>query len=143
MTRVDFYILQDQARDDRFGLACRLAEKAWRQGHRVLLVTADADEARHLDRLLWTYRDGSFVPHGQLGTAPADMNPILVGHLGQDPGEEHDVMVNLATQVPTFFSRFDRVAECVDHDEDARKACRERYKYYKEHGYPLQTHDIA
>ncbi len=143
MTRVDFYILKEQARDDRFGLACRLAEKAWRQGHRVLLYTGSQDEARHLDRLLWTYRDGSFLPHGALGQADPQMNPVLIGQPGQEPGDEHDVLINLATEIPTFFSRFDRVAECVDHNEDARKACRQRYRYYKEHGYPLQTHDIA
>lgn len=143
MTQVDFYILQDHARDDRFGLACRLAEKAWRQGRRVLLHTGSAEEARHLDRLLWTYRDGSFVPHGPLGDADPALNPVLICRQGQEPAEEHDVLINLASEIPTFFSRFDRVAECVDHDEAARKACRQRYRYYQEHGYPLQTHDIA
>lgn len=143
MTQVDFYILADRARDDRFGLACRLAEKAWRQGHRVLVHAGSNDEARHLDRLLWTYRDGSFVPHGTLGQADPALNPVLICPPGQDPGEEHDVLINLATEIPTFFSRFDRVAECVDHDEAARKACRQRYRYYQEHGYPLNTHNIA
>lgn len=143
MTQVDFYILAAQARDNRFGLACRLAEKAWRQGHRVLLHTANREEARHLDRLLWTYRDGSFIPHGHLGEADPALNPVLISAGDQDPAEEHDVLVNLAAEIPTFFSRFDRVAECVDHDEAARKASRQRYRYYQQHGYPLQTHEIA
>jgi DNA polymerase-3 subunit chi len=143
VTQVDFYILTDQARDDRFGLACRLAEKAWQQGRRVLLHTGGTDEARHLDRLLWSYREQSFVPHGALGEADPALNPVLVGRPGQDPGEEHDVLINLASEVPTFFSRFDRVLECVDSDEAARQASRDRYRFYNEHGYPLQTHNIA
>jgi DNA polymerase-3 subunit chi len=143
VTQVDFYILAEQAGDDRFGLACRLAEKAWRQGHRVLLHAASEDEARHLDRLLWSYRDGSFVPHGRLGQADPDLNPVLISSVGQDPGEEHDVLVNLASEVPTFFSRFARVAECVDRDEAARKASRQRYRYYQQHGYPLADHRIG
>lgn len=143
MTQVDFYILRESARDDRFGIACRLAEKAWRQGRRVLLHTEDDDQAGHLDRLLWCYRDESFIPHGRLDGADPALNPVLIASAGQDPGEEHDVLINLAREIPTFFSRFDRVAECVDHDEDAREASRQRYRYYQQHGYPLKTHDIA
>jgi DNA polymerase-3 subunit chi len=143
MTQVDFYILAAQARDDRFGLACRLTDKAWRQGRRVLLHTAGPEDARHLDGLLWSYRDQSFIPHGALGQADPALNPVLIGNPGQDPGDEHDVLINLATEVPTFFSRFDRVLECVDNDEAARQASRDRYRFYKEHGYPLQTHAIA
>ena len=54
MTQVDFYLPGPAARDNRFGLACRLADKAYRQGHRVYLHAASAEQARHLDRLLWT-----------------------------------------------------------------------------------------
>ena len=143
MTQVDFYILKHEARDDRFGLACRLAEKAWQNGHRVLMHVSDDEEARHLDRLLWLYREQSFVPHGLLGKADAGMNPVLITIQGQEPGEEHDVLINLAAEVPKFFSRFERVAECVDKDENARQLSRSRFRYYREHGYPLNSHDIA
>lgn len=142
MTQVDFYILKPQARDDRFGLACRLAEKAWQKGHRVLIHTNDDEEARHLDRLLWVYRDQSFVPHGRLDKVDADLNPVLLTCQGQEPGDEHDVLINLAAEVPRFFSRFERVAECVDKDEQARQLSRKRFRYYREHGYPLNSHDI-
>ena len=64
MTRIDFYLPGAGARDNRFGLACRLADKAYHQGRRVYLHAASAEQARHLDRLLWTFRDQSFVPHG-------------------------------------------------------------------------------
>lgn len=143
MTQVDFYILSPQARDDRFGIACRLAEKAWKSGHRVLINTADHEEARHLDGLLWSYRDESFIPHAPLGGADPSLNPILIGKSDQDPGEEHDILINLASEVPTFFSRFARVLECVDNNEAAKQASRDRYRFYKEHGYPLNTHNIA
>lgn len=142
MTQVDFYILKPEARDDRFGLACRLAEKAWQNGHRVFIHASNDEEARHLDRLLWVYREQSFVPHGLLGKADAVMNPVLIAVPGQEPGEEHDVLVNLAAEVPKFFSRFERVAECVDKDENARQLSRRRFQYYREHGYPLNSHNI-
>ena len=141
MTRIDFYVLEPGARDNRWSLACRLAEKAWQQGHRVLLHTDSPDEARHLDRLLWTFRDQGFVPHGLLGRADPALNPVLIGH--GEAAEEHDVLVNLSAAVPPFFSRFARLAECVDDEPGARAASRTRFRYYRDHGYPLQTHPIG
>ena len=49
MTQVDFYILQLGARHNRQGLGCRLAEKAWLQGHRVLIHTDSEQESQQLD----------------------------------------------------------------------------------------------
>ena len=95
-----------------------------------------------MDRMLWTFSEQSFVPHGLLGEVEADLNPILIGD-AQQAHEEHDVLINLAMEVPTFFSRFERLAECVDNDDVARTASRERYRFYRDRGYPLNLHDIA
>ena len=35
------------------------------------------------------------------------------GHRGANQ-TEHDVLINLASEVPVFFSRFERVAEVID-----------------------------
>lgn len=142
MTQVDFYILQQAASGDRYRLACRVADKARQAGHRVVIHTCSAEEARHMDRMLWTFSEQSFVPHGLLGEVEADLNPILIGD-AQQAHEEHDVLINLAMEVPTFFSRFERLAECVDNDDVARTASRERYRFYRDRGYPLNLHDIA
>jgi len=142
MTRVDFYILSDSAAGDRYRLACRIAEKARRAGQRVLIHTPIAAESKHLETMFWTLWEQSFIPHGLLGKDEPEINPILIGDGGTDNGE-HEVLINLATEVPLFFSRFERLIECVDHDDAIKAAGRERFRYYREHGYPLQTHDIA
>jgi DNA polymerase-3 subunit chi len=56
--------------------------------------------------------------------------------------DEHDVLINLADQLPSFFSRFERLIECVDHDPEVKQASRSRFKYYRDHGYPLNTHTV-
>ncbi|MCB1859440.1 MAG: DNA polymerase III subunit chi [Gammaproteobacteria bacterium] len=142
MTQIDFYILNEQAGGNRHLLACRLAEKAWQKGHRVYLHTGSDAEARQLDTLLWTYQDGSFVPHGILGEAEPESNPVLIGWSGEG-GNEHDVLVNLAAEIPPFFSRFERVLEPLDQDPAAREAGRARYRYYRDRGYPLNNHQIS
>lgn len=142
MTQVDFYILAELAASNRFQLACRIADKARKSGHRVMIHTESSNEARHVDRLLWVFNEQSFIPHGLAGEASPELNPILIGDI-QGLTEEHDVLINLATEVPTFFSRFQRMIECVDNDEVARKASRERYRFYRDRGYPLKSHQIA
>lgn len=153
MTKIDFYILGQKSRDNRFSLACRIADKAWQQGHRVLIHTNSEDESRHMDRLLWTYRDGSFIPHALCQEPSEKEDRVLVGHehtladghgghCGHGGHDENDVLINLANTQPDFFSRFNRVAECIDKDETIKASGRQRFRYYKERGYPLSSHDI-
>jgi DNA polymerase-3 subunit chi len=141
MTKVDFYILDDRARGDRYQLACRIAEKARQAGHRVVIHSPSGDEAAHIERLLWTYWEQRFIPHGLIGRDDPKINPILIGD-GGEAIDEHGVLINLAPVVPTFFGRFERLAECVDHDSAVKAAGRERFRYYREHGYSLDTHTI-
>lgn len=142
MTQVDFYVLADGAAGDRYHLACRIAEKARRAGHRVLIHTPIDAEAQHVDGLLWTLWESSFIPHGRLGRDNPDISPIMIGDGGSDE-REHGVLINLDAEVPVFFGRFERLVECVDHDEDVRTRSREHFRFYREHGYPLNTHDIG
>ena len=142
MTQVDFYILSDGASSDRYQLACRIADKARNAGRRVVIHTRSAEEARHIDRMLWTFKELSFVPHGLLGECEPEITPVLIGDAEQ-ADDEHDVLINLGLETPVFFSRFERLAECVDNDETERSASRERYRFYRDRGYPLRLHNIA
>jgi DNA polymerase-3 subunit chi len=142
VTRVDFYLPPEGAASDRHTVTCRLTEKAYQLGHRVYIHTATQDEARQLDELLWTFRQGSFVPHGLLAATRDELTPVLIG-AEADAGEEHDVLINLTDEVPVFFSRFKRVAEVVDGDAAARAAARSRYRYYRDRGYPLEIHELG
>jgi DNA polymerase-3 subunit chi len=141
MTQVDFYILGERAAGNRYLLACRLAEKIYHQGRRIFIHTVSAEEARHMDRLLWTFRQGSFVPHAMQEKTDPSMTPVIIGSNGE-AGEEHDVMINLAPEVPNFFSRFERVAELIDKEPEIKAAGRARFRFYRDRGYPLNTHDI-
>jgi len=139
MTRVDFYILDEDAGENRQHYACRLTDKAYRQGRKVYIHTSSQAEAQMLDRLLWTFRDQSFVPHGIAGATDPDITPVIIGE--QEPPEQaDDVLINLSAEVPPFFSRFERVAEIVDQQEEIKQASRKHYQFYRDRGYPLNTH---
>ncbi len=145
MTRIDFYSLEPDSPGDRFLLTCRLAERARADELRVLIHCPDAELARHLDRLLWTYRQESFLPHGLVDpaspTLDLDLTPVLISRDG-NPETEAQVLINLASEVPAFFSRFERVCEPVDQDPGVTAAGRQRFRYYRDRGYPLEHHRI-
>ena len=143
MTRVDFYVLPVSEPHGRLSFACRLAEKAWLGGHHVYLHSEDDTAACSLDELLWSFRDTSFVPHAlrATGDGGAPAVPVLIG-CGDDPGDHHDVLINLGAAVPEFFGRFERVAEIVLNDPESRQASRVRWSFYKDRGYALEHHDM-
>jgi len=141
VTRVDFYSLKEGSGGDRFLLACRLVERIHKAGHRIYIQAPDRARARHLDRLLWTFKQQSFLPHGLADEADQELTPILIGH-GGDPGEENQVLINLTPDVPAFFGSFERLCELIDQDPKVREAGRKRYVYYRDRGYPLHHHEI-
>lgn len=140
MTRVDFYILPGSSPRGRELLCCRLAEKAYKKGYSVYLHSESPGQAAQLDELLWTFRAGSFVPHALSSERPALPPPVLIG-CGDEPPPA-DILINLASAVPLFFSRFERVAEVVDQDDARRTSGRERYRFYRDRGYPMQSHNL-
>jgi DNA polymerase-3 subunit chi len=141
MTQVDFYVLPGDAAENRLRFACRLTDKAYRLGHRIFIHTESARQTRLLDDLLWTFQQGSFIPHSSDPETGPITPPVLLGH-DVEPDASNQVLINLAAEVPLFFSRFERVAELIDDDVEIRRAGRSRYSFYKERGYPLRTHEI-
>jgi DNA polymerase-3 subunit chi len=139
MTEVDFYILDQEDPGERPAFACRLVDKAFRQGHRVYVHTDDETQARQLDDMLWSFRPQSFVPHGLLGSEDAER--VAIGW-GSDPADHDDVMVNLGLSVPDFVGRFHRVAEVVVQANGIREPLRESFRFYKDRGYPLNNHRL-
>ena len=132
MTQVDFYILGSDSDDARLLLACRIVDKATQLDHHVYVHSTSDEEAHKLDELLWTFSQGSFIPHAvvrsEYDTPP--LEPVLIG-VNQPPGPGRwDVLINLGPDVPEFFSRYERVAEVVDANAARREQSRERYRFY-------------
>ncbi|HLQ24538.1 MAG TPA: DNA polymerase III subunit chi [Acidiferrobacterales bacterium] len=145
MTRIDFYLLQNPEPDGKKQLICKLADKAYRLGHQVYILTTSEEEARQLDDLLWVFNPGSFVPHGLLGEPDkvrlTALPPILIGHQ-ESPDTRYNVLISLWREVPGFFSRFERLVELVGHEEEEKQRARAKFRFYRDRGYPLETHNM-
>jgi DNA polymerase-3 subunit chi len=142
MAKVDFYVLPASGEKARQQFACRLAEKAYRLDNSVHIHVADADSLQKLDDLLWTFRDGSFVPHETLGsTADESQTPVTIGY-DDSPRKDCDLLINLGDSVPASVASFPRVAEVVTSDEDSKNLSRQRFVDYREQGHTLDTHKL-
>jgi len=139
--RVDFYILKTTAEDSCLQFACRLTEKAYKLTNKVYAHAANSRDAERMDEMLWTFRQGSFVPHQLLTTSSERRAPVSIG-AGAQREAEGDLLINLADKPPEFAAGFDRVAEIVGGDEASRQAGRERFKYYRDMGIKPETHQI-
>ena len=108
--------------------------------------------------MLWEYPRQQFLPH-EIRTEPAPdpltltdpaqkssatdgkltTAPVTIGYGKTPTGDE--VLINLADHIPDFFGRFERVAEIVV--EERRSDGRDRYKFYRDCGYPLYHHELS
>jgi DNA polymerase-3 subunit chi len=138
MTAIDFYTHVG----DRLEVAARLVAKAFAQHGSVRVLTPDPATTDALDRALWLRPPTSFLPHCRVDSALAAETPIWIDHAGEHSGAAV-VLINLHAEPPPFFSRFERLAEIVGRDDADIAAGRERYRYYRERGYELRSHNLS
>ncbi|HEY4542575.1 MAG TPA: DNA polymerase III subunit chi [Noviherbaspirillum sp.] len=138
MTRIDFHTdLQD-----KIAYCCRLARKAHASGARLIIV-GQREELAALDAALWTFSERDFIPHVALSDPLAAATPIVLSAQGDAEFPHHQVLVNLGREAPAHFARFERLIELVGSEEAERAAGRERYRHYRERGYPLEHRKVG
>ncbi len=138
MTRIDFY----SNSPSRLHTACQLAAKAFGRGMPVALLAPDAEMARALDRMLWTFQATSFVPHCLAHDRLASETPVLIVS-NLDQARHDELLVNLGDECPAGFGRFRRLIEVVGADEEQRRLGRLRWRFYKERGYEVNHQDLG
>ncbi len=141
MARVDFYVLSQSSEQARQHFACKLAEKAYRLDNSVHILVGSRADVERLDELLWTFRDGSFVPHHVIGSPASLESPISIG-CDADDIAPRDLLINLCDEVPIAADSFPRVAELVTSDQDCKQRSRKRYASYRDQGHDINTHKL-
>ena len=132
----------DAGEPARLRLACRIAEKAYLAKQKVVVLFDDAAVLPRFDELLWTFGDGSFVPHDTITADGASCAAPVALTTGALPADHADVLLNLGSQVPPSFEKFSRVAEFLDARPEVRAAGRDRFKFYRGKSIEPQTHNI-
>ena len=138
MTQIDFYVQVD----DQQETARKLCMKALGANARVVVWCPDQAAGQRLSRLLWSVPATGFLPHCFGADPLAPRTPIVLAW--EEHGVPHDqILINLRAEVPAFFSRFERLIEIVGAaDESGKQAARSRFRYYRDRGYEIRTHDM-
>ncbi|MCP0914101.1 MULTISPECIES: DNA polymerase III subunit chi [Legionella] len=139
--RIDFYLLAHEYQQNEWLTACRLLEKAYTRGHQVFVFCNKKEDAELIDELLWTYKEDSFIPHNLQGEGPEPPPPIQIGY-STEPRGFSDILLNMSSIIPPFFTRFRRIMEIVTPNDAAKEISREHYREYRKHGCELHTHTI-
>jgi len=144
MPKIDFYILKDESSLAGYKFACKLIEKAYNLQHSLDILTSDQQSAQQIDDLLWTFKEGSFIPH-EMYNARSINSPVLIGSNFENrhpAPNKQSVLVNLSEQVPSYFDHYERITEIVCGDASQRQQARRRFKFYRDKGIQPESHSI-
>ncbi len=142
MAEVSFYILSSALLQERYLFACKLIEKAYRNGQFCYILTDSDEQSQLLDDLLWTFRAGSFIPHEiYTGQAPSSDKVILIGSV-KAPEHSQGLLFNLSSKYPEDISNTKRILEILDNCEVTKAAARNRYRQYQQAGMSVTTHNM-
>jgi DNA polymerase-3 subunit chi len=115
----------------------RLLERAWSQGHRIVVRAGSPERVEHLDTMLWTYEEGGFLPHGSVRDGNPTMQPIWLTHLYENPNGASMIVLVDGSEAANL-QLFSRCADLFDGNEpSAVEAARGRWRRAREAGHSL------
>ena len=115
----------------------RLLERALKEGHRAVVLAGSSERVEHLNQLLWTYEDASFLPHGSARDGNAARQPVFL--TAEEGNPSHAGMLVLIDGVEAKeLAGFQRVCDMFDgNDEASVEAARRRWRAAKAEGHVL------
>jgi DNA polymerase-3 subunit chi len=141
VTEINFYVSKDEGLQQRLAIAYRLVNQAVQRQLNIHIHTDCEETSLKLNDYLWTKEDSSFIPHSVTSNNENNHQEITISH-EFEPITNCDYLINLSNQRPAFFSRFSKVAEILDTNEEILTAGRKRYSFYRDRGYTLGYYQL-
>lgn len=118
----------------------QLLEKSLARGWRVVVQTPDDERRDAIDRLLWTYREDSFLPHGLDTCDFAAEHPILLTTSEVNPNQAS--VRFLIDGAPTAdIGSYERVVYMFDgFDEALKEKARDDWRRYRAEGHVMASY---
>ena len=138
MTRVEFIINVP----DKLAKVAELCDRALAKGRQLTVFTHDDTMSRTLQQKLWQQSATSFLPSSLADDVMCEFSPIVLDMRGDNLIQD-DVLINLQSEHPPFFSRFRYLVELVGLEELDKAAARVRFKFYRDRGYEIKSTDMA
>lgn len=132
--KVDFYVYELSDYQFYQRLVCNLVEEAYNQENNILLLCENEESCETLDKLLWTFKDVSFIPHEK-----KLQNKILTQHTHITKKKYSLILMNLTYSFPDSFETYDRVIEMSGYDENSRQKARLNFKRYQAMNFEINS----
>lgn len=138
MTLVKFAKLE---RQEKARLLCSLAEEQFSSGKRVLIKVQDDNQAVSLDRFMWTWDKGSFLPHAfNNGSVDCIDEPIVITVREDNPNAAPVLIMGQPCPLD-YIRRFELVIDFAEvYDKHLAALSRDRFRQYREHGFNPQMY---
>jgi len=135
MTEVSFYHLQKSRLENALPM---LLEKTLSVGKRALVMVGSEPRAEQLGVQLWSYNQGSWLPHGTSRDGRPEDQPVWLTQTEENlNGATFLFLTEGATSQD--IGVYERCFELFDGNDGAQvTAARERWKAYKDGGHPLK-----
>ena len=112
----------------------KLLEKVLESGRRAVVLAGSEERAEALNAALWTYDQGSFLPHGTARDGRPERQPIFLSTDDSNPNDAR-IAVMVDGLAPVDPGRFERCLDMFDGtDPAALEAARGRWRAHKERG---------
>lgn len=131
LTDHSFYHLQRQSIEAALP---KLLERVYGAGLRAVVRAGSDEQVQNLNKLLWTYDPGSFLPHGaKTGSSSADQ-PIHLTSGDENPNQAKVLLLLDGTETGAA-EGYERCLYLFDgNDPEALAAARERWKWCRDQG---------
>ncbi|MCX7363616.1 MAG: DNA polymerase III subunit chi [Alphaproteobacteria bacterium] len=133
-TEVNFYHLTRSSLEDALP---RLLAKTLQAGERAVVMLGSPERVDALNNHLWTFDQGSFLPHGSAKDGEADRQPVWLTHLDENPNGAAFLFVADRARSERV-GDYKRCFELFDgRDDEAVTQSREQWKAYKAAGHTI------
>jgi DNA polymerase-3 subunit chi len=100
-------------------------------------MASSGERVEHLNQLLWTYDEASFLPHGSARDGNADRQPVFLTASDENPNRA-TMLVLVDGAQGSALEGYARVCDMFDgNDESAVEAARQRWRDAKAAGHAL------
>jgi DNA polymerase-3 subunit chi len=110
-------------------IICDLTEKLYTQGKRVVLYSDSERTAAELDRLLWVWKQSSFIPHTYLGELSISLEEPVVITNAIVNNKDYDVLIQVTPVADDIRNQFAQAIDFAEkYDTNALQRSRDRYR---------------
>lgn len=132
MTVVKFAKLE---RQEKIRVLCQLADEQYSSGKKIVIRVQDENQAVSLDRFMWTWDNGAFLPHAfNNGSVDCLDEPIVITVRENNPNGAPILIMGDPCSFE-YIRKFELVIDFAEvYDKQLAERSRERFRKYRTHG---------